>query len=123
MRPYCRAYRAALDSVGLYRKMHPKADLYSASTINAALKGFKSDHPTMRVENIPNKKGEITVLHLLPKKDRKIATLPVYVSIKKFDPIYFGVPDPGSNYTLGIVDTLNETTPFGQAKTGLYPKN
>jgi hypothetical protein len=109
------ASREALDLIGAYRFHNPTANPYNQSSLDAALKTWTSTNTGTKLEYVRNSSGQITRLRIAPKQTS--STLPLCVSIVKFDPAFFGVADPHTGYSVGIVKTIDDSTPFGLATT------
>lgn len=112
--PLLLEFKAALNRIGEYRNRHPKAPLYSLKSVQAALAGFEKEHPQVKV-TYDKSQSQIKRIQVGPA-DRSLSILcPVSISIKKYDSRFFGVPDPGTGYTVGHVEDGKVDDEFGQA--------
>lgn len=106
-----------LNLIGNYRVTHPQADPYDSAIIDAILKKFRESEPKISVKNIADVNGQITRLHIGPNG----GFLPICMSIRKFDPIFFGTPDPGRYYAIGYDENLSNYAEYGASVTGDCP--
>lgn len=108
-----------LNLIGSYRVTHLQADPYDPAIIDSILKEFRESEPELSVKNIADANGQITHLHIGPTA----GFLPICMSIRKFDPVYFGTPDPGKYYAISYGEKLSNDAQYGAAATGDCPTN
>ena len=110
-----------LDLIGNYRVTHPQADPYDPAIIDGILKRFRDSEPKISVKNIADASGRVTRLHVATRD--LPGYLPFCMSIRKFDPVYFGTPDPGKYYAIGYGEKLSDDAEYGASATGDCPTN
>lgn len=108
-----------LDLIGNYRVTHPQADPYDSAIIDGILKRFRDSEPKISVKNFADGSGQVTRLHVGPTG----GFLPICMSIRKFDPVFFGAPDPGKYYAIGYGEKLSDDAEYGASATGDCPTN
>jgi len=118
--PAVQSFQNVLDRIGSYRLTHPRENPYSLSSLKAALVGYDKAFPANPVSFSFSPDGSIHRIHISVGQT-KSSVLPVCVSIAKYDPAFFGNPDPGIGYSLGYQDLLTKDSQFGQDQTGSCP--
>ncbi len=108
-----------LDLIGNYRVTHPQADPYDPAIIDGILKKFRASESKISVKNIADASGQVTRLHVRPTG----GYLPFCMSVRKFNPAYFGTPDPGRYYAIGYGEKLSDDAEYGASATGDCPTN
>ncbi len=108
-----------LNLIGSYRVTHLQVDPYDPAIIDGILKKFRESEPKISVKNIADASGQVTRLHVTPSG----GMLPFCMSIRKFDPVHFGTPDPGKYYAIGYGEKFSDRADYGASATGDCPTN
>ena len=110
-----RGAESALERIAKYRANHPDEEPYAEASVRAALKDFKTEHPTLTLSIEPNAQGLVTRIGLEITDVDEMGLCPIAMSIKVFDTEHFGIEDPGIGYKFSYAD--GGVLEFGQGIT------
>lgn len=116
LNPELASYLKALDAFGAYRLAHPELEYFDENSFTEASTGLSG----LSIKPIVSEDGLVRLAELKIEPASQ-TVLPLCVSLEPWSKEFAGVPDPGSGYTIGYLQTPGNLNHFGRALAATCP--